>query len=129
MIEKFTNEELRQIRAELAQLDIHPMKGAVCGTSQRLREIEGRNEWERSDTFNTEKFQTAIYFILDETLGNIKMREIRRGGPNRKKAESISNQNTNVIYVDVEEYQQMFEELIGIIEKHFKWTNQIEEGI
>lgn len=128
MIEKFTDEELRQIRAELAAIDHHPMKGIVCGTFKRLRELEEKHEWTRADKFNIEKFQSAIYFVLDETLGNIKMRQIRRGGHNRKMAESISNQNINNIYVDVEEYHQMFEELMSIIEKHFKWTAQIEEG-
>lgn len=127
MIERFTEEELRQIKKELALLEKTPRKDAVCDLSERLWKLQNRNKWTRLDKFNREKFITAIYFVIDETLGNMKLREIRRGGPDRKNRESVSIQNTNSVCVDIDEYQQMYEEIMATIEKHFKWDNQIKE--
>ena len=118
MLEKFTPEEIDAIRKELALMDHNPSK-MLANIYYRISDIKKRNDWKRKDTFNIEKMRTAIYYIIDETLGNIEVKEAKtKYGPS---AGRTISRNTNAIIVDADEYMEMCDEIMGIIEKHFKW--------
>lgn len=118
MLEKFTPEEIDAIRKELALMDHNPSKH-LANIYFRLIDIVDRKEWKRKDKFNTEKMRSAIYFIIDETLGNIEVKEAKtKYGP---RAGRTVSRNTNAIIVNTDEYMEMCDEIMEIIEKHFKW--------
>ena len=99
-------------------MDHNPSK-MTANIYYRLREIEVRKEWKRNDKFNIEKMRSAVYYVVDETLGNIDVKEAKtKYGP---RAGRTISKNTTAIIVDVDEYMEMCDEIMGIIEKHFKW--------
>ena len=121
MLEKFTPEEIAQIRKEIALMDHNPSK-MLANVYQKLLDIEHKKEWKRKDNFNAEKMRSAIYYVVDVTLGNIDAKEAKtKYGP---RAGRTVSRNTNAIIVDADEYMKMCDEIMEIIEKHFKWESK-----
>lgn len=114
MIEKLSDEELKQIRKELLGIGSNA-KALLC----RNKRAEIVKLWENKPVND---FQ-MIYKIIDITLSNfeIKYKNNKKG---RYKGYGI---NLSVKKEDEEEYLQMFQEILEIIKKHNrKWEGNAD---
>lgn len=122
MIEKFTDEELKQIMRELG-MSANCSKVNICG-----EEILELNElWREKPQEKSKSKHTHIFAIIDITLCNFK-KQIRKERWSRKEYETYST--TSKIKQEIkEEYKQMFQEILEIIKKHNrKWEMDCEKS-
>ncbi len=109
MIEKFSDEELKQIRKELLGIGSNS-KALLC----RNKRAEMVKLWENKPVND---FQ-MIYKIIDITLSNFEIKYKN----NKKGIYKGYGINLSVKKEDEEEYLQMFQEILEIIKKHNrKW--------
>ena len=106
MIEKFSKEELEQIKRELGISD-NKRKTIVCAEQNRgLKEIWGER---KRDCLKVCRGQDYIYKIIDITLSNI----YKTNGGNYK-FEHILTPSI------IPEYVEMYNEILDLIKKHNK---------
>lgn len=109
MIEKFSDEEIKQIKKELLGIGSNP-KSLLC----RNERTEIMKLWENKPVND---FQ-MIYKIIDITLSNFEIKSKR----NKKGIYNGYGINASIKENDKEEYLQMFQEILKIIKKHNrKW--------
>lgn len=103
MIEKFTDEELKQILTEL-NFPTTSAKESVC----KEQIVELKVLW-KDKGFETA--HRAIFRIIDYTLNN---------------CQSVTKLNRSVQFEDRKEYGQMYQEILEIIKKH---NRKLNDGI
>lgn len=106
MIEKFSDEELKQIKKELG-VPTNSVKKAVCAKEM----LELHKLWEDKQFYFNSSRKDFLYQIIDMTLCNFK-----NGNPRIM---------SGVVPDEIEdEYRQMFQEILEIIKKHNrKWRS------
>lgn len=109
MIEKFSDEELRQIKKELG-VPTSTAKRTVC--AKEIFELS--KLWEDKQFHYISSRKDFIYQIIDMTLCNFK-----NGNPR-----TVNGVVSNEIE---DEYRQMFQEILEIIKKHNrKWEGDAD---
>lgn len=129
MIEKFSDEELKQIMKELGivQKDKYE-KSFVCSSGK----IELRKLWGEKVSILSESSDIllcTLYKIIDITLCNFstKTRNLRNKGTNERYAKKYVGFDSFVKIEDSEEYRQMFQEILEVIKKHNrKWGSDAD---
>lgn len=109
MIEKFSDEELRQIKKELG-VPTSTAKRTVC--AKEIFELS--KLWEDKQFYYISSRKDFVYQIIDMTLCNFK-----NGNPRTV---------NGVVPDEIEdEYRQMFQEILEIIKKHNrKWEGDAD---
>lgn len=104
MIEKFSDEELKQILSEL-NLPTTGAKESVC--KEEIVELKVLWKDKKLETAHRE-----IFKIIDYTLNNY---------------QSVTKLNRSVQFEDKKEYKQMYQEILEIIKKHNRaWERDTE---
>lgn len=107
MIEKFSDEELEQIKKKLGVAKTDLRKTTVFGTEAAIL-----NELWADKPFRDNK---CVFHVIDITLCNVRKHQYGR-------LDGIYGTSIRVGKKDIDEYRQMFQEILGIIKKHNrKW--------
>lgn len=124
MIEKFSDEELKQIMKELGIVQKDKVEKSSACAKERL---ELRNLWgEKVDLLseNNDVLYGLIYKVADITLCNFGTRVQYRTNKtnNERYRKEYVGCDSAIKINDLEEYRQMFQEILEIIKKHNrKW--------
>lgn len=114
MIEKFSDEELKQIKKELGIVDAKPL----AKQNVLRKELAELNEVWKDKAFSK---HNCIFNIIDIALCNVEMkrRHNRFGNYEEPGVKSIIDES------DINEYKQMFQEILEIIKRHNrKWEGE-----
>lgn len=121
MIEKFSDEELKQIMKELG-VSTNTTKACIC--RQEIEEL--RKLWSQKP-YND---HSIIFRLVDVALCNFEKRTKKnsvKGKPYYGKEYEVDVICRTVKQEDKEEYRQMFKEIVEIIKKHNrKWEGGID---
>lgn len=125
MIEKFSDEELKQIIKELGidKNNTKAFKSTVCSEEKiELCKLWGEKVSKLSET--SEELLAVVYKVIDITLCNFREKIYKRknksGGTYEQKYVGF---DSNIKQEDIDEYRQMFQEILEIIKKHNREWN------
>lgn len=116
MIEKFSEEELKQIKKELGISEKNNKENIFYKETKELREL-----WREKPYYS--EHNRLIYRIIDITLCNFR-KGVRYKHKSNEQHEYLTARKT-IKLEDEDEYRQMFQEILEIIKKHNrKWGGE-----
>lgn len=127
ILDRFSPEEIRQIKEEL--LEYGKGRGKGVATEKPYHELRdlyrlGKysiDEQMLEDVTNISDISNSINLIVDTALHNLEYRHRKSDGRTYLVTKRIATIHRRV---DPEEYAEMYQEIVDVVKKHFKYVSK-----